>query len=289
MQDNDRSDDNEGLPAGAPTVVVIRNQPVMLAAVVARAFDVETREVTQAIKRNPQKFNEKHAFELTDEEKELLRSQAVISGRGWTPTVLTQKGVVRLATVLNAPKALEATDLIIDLFVDIYTQLQQGRTEVVVSNPSRLISHDDETSEIKTLRKRIIKAVGDLLDTTIDTKTNTTIGDVLGDTATSVYDHLKALLKSQQLKNDQLAADTLLIIEKTRDMFERRQADLKRSHAETEKIMLENVGTKIELVQKLLAMTNQLEPGALAQMLPHFGAPLSLPAPKRPKRLSNKD
>ena len=289
MQDDDRSDDNEGLSAGAPTVVVIRNQPVMLAAVVARAFDVETREVTQAIKRNPQKFNEKHAFELTDEEKEVLRSQAVISGRGWTPTVLTQKGVVRLATVLNAPKALEATDLIIDLFVDIYTQLQQGRTEVVVSNSSRLISHDDETSEIKTLRKRIIKAVGDLLDTTIDTKTNTTIGDVLGDTATSVYDHLKALLKSQQLKNDQLAADTLLIIEKTRDMFERRQADLKRSHAETEKIMLENVGTKIELVQKLLAMTNQLEPGALAQMLPQFGSPILLPVPKRPKRISNKD
>ena len=288
MQDIDSLED-DGLPAGAPKVVFIRSQPVMLAADVARAFEVETREITQAIKRNPQKFNEKHAFELIDGEKELLRSQAVISGRGWTPTVLTQKGVVRLATVLNAPKALEATDLIIDLFVDIYAQLRQGRTEVVISNPSRLIPHEDETGEIKTLRKRIIKAVGELLDTTIDTKTNTTIGDVLGDTATSAYDHLKALFKSQQLKNDQLAADTLLIIEKTRDMFERRQADLRRSHAETEKIMLENVGTKIELVQKLLAMTNQLEPGALAQVMPQFAMPALLPAPKRAKRTQNKD
>jgi len=75
----------------------------MLASAVAESFGVETREVVQAVKRNPEKFTSIHAFELTPEEQAFLTSQGVISkpGRGggralvW---VLTQKGVVRLAT-----------------------------------------------------------------------------------------------------------------------------------------------------------------------------------------------
>ena len=115
MQDEGDEQGIEG--ADSPRVVRLRGEPVMLAADVARAFGVETREVVQAVRRNPQKFSDRHAFRPTDAELEPLRSQGVISRKGWAPTVLTQKGVVRLATVLNAPKALEATDQIIDLLL----------------------------------------------------------------------------------------------------------------------------------------------------------------------------
>ncbi|MFA5949267.1 MAG: ORF6N domain-containing protein [Hyphomicrobium sp.] len=278
----------EGAPLSeTPRVVVLRKQPVILAADVARAFGVETREVAQAIKRNPLKFHETHAFQPTPEELEVLRSQGVISGKGWTPTLLTQKGVVRLATVLNSPKAIIAVDEMIDLFVHVYAQLREGSTTVNVEHPSRLVPQEDDVAEIRKLRRRVVKAIGTLLDTTIDPKRNTTVGEALGETATSLKDHLNAWLKMPQIKNEQIAAETLKVIEQTRDIYERRQSDLKRTSAETERLTLENVKTKIELVEKLLAMTDKLEPGTLAQVLPYFqDAQLALPSPPRASKVT---
>lgn len=283
MQDADDDDDDGARISGAPRVMTIRDEFVMLAADVALAFEVETREVTQAIKRNPQKFTAKHAFQPTDAELEPLRSQGVISRKGWSPTVLTQKGVVRLATVLNAPKALQATDQIIDLFVSIYAQLRQGRDDLVVENPTRFLD-DEATAQIRRLRRRLVKAIESLLDTTIDAKRNTTVGEALGTTASGLVEHLNAWLAAPRVKNDQIAAETMKVVEQTRDIYERRQADLQRSSAETERIVLENVKTKLDLVEKILAMTDKLEPGTLAMVLPHFAdAAVMLPT-RRPKR-----
>lgn len=286
-----QEDDNEGGELEqAPRVLIVRGEPVILATQVADAFGVETREVTQAIKRNPRKFREIHAFQPDDDELDFLRSQGVISGKGWAPTLLTQKGVVRLATVLNAPKAIDATDQMIDLFLSVYVQLRDGETTVLVESPSKLIPHDDDAAEVRKLRRRLVKAIGALLDTTIDPKRQTTVGEALGGTATNVMDHLNAWLKSPQIKNEQIAAETMKIIEQTRDIYERRQADLERSSAETERVVLENVLKRIEIVEKLLATTDRLEPGALAQVLPHFqDATLALPAPSNKKSKKAKD
>ncbi len=288
MADDDEAD-GTSLVQTAPQVLMLRGRPVMLAAQVAQAFGVETRELRQAVNRNELKFNENHTFDVTDQERDVLRSQGVISGRGWTPLVFTQKGVVRLATVLTSPQALDATDQIIDLFLSVYVQLRQGQSSVVVSNPSRLVPHDEDVDDIRKLRKRIVKAIGDLLDMAVDSKGKTTVADVLGETATGLRDHLNAWLKSPQIKNEQIAAETLKILEQTRDIYERRQADLKKSRAETEKIVLDNVDKKIELIKKLLKMTDEMEPGVLAQMLPQFAAPVSLAPPKRGKLTGEKD
>ena len=282
MGDAEDNEDEDVLASQVPRVIVLRKQPVILATDVARAFGVETREVTQAIRRNPLKFNEKHAFQPTAGEADVLRSQGVISGKGWAPTLLTQKGVVRLATVLNSPRAIDAVDEMIDPFLHVYAQLREGASTVVVEHPSRLVPQEDDVAEIRKLRRRLVKAIGTLLDTTIDPKRNTTVGEALGETVTNLKDHLNAWLKMPQIKNEQIAAETLKVIEQTRDIYERRQSDLKRSSAETERVTLENVKTKIELVEKLLAMTDKLEPGTLAQVLPYFQeAQLTLASPAR--------
>ena len=117
----------------AGQVVMLRGLPCLLNSAVAEGFGVETREITQAIRRNPKKFREEHAFELTPDEVKVLTSQGVIpkrKGRGGSsavPWAITQKGVARLATVLNSEKALEATDLIIDVFVEVYQQVASGK------------------------------------------------------------------------------------------------------------------------------------------------------------------
>jgi hypothetical protein len=290
MGDAEDNKDEGALASQTPRVIVLRQQPVILAADVALAFGVETREVTQAIKRNPLKFNEKHAFQPIADELEILRSQGVISGKGWSPTLLTQKGVVRLATVLNSPKAIDAVDAMIDLFLHVYAQLREGAASVVVEQSSRLVPQEDDLAELRKLRRRLVKAIGTLLDTTIDPKRNTTVGEALGETATNLKDHLHAWLKMPQIKNEQIAAETLKVIEQTRDIYERRQSDLKRSSAETERLTLENVKTKIELVEKLLTMTDKLEPGTLAQVLPYFqDAQLTLPSPARGPSAKTRD
>lgn len=272
---------DDGAGEGPPRVLSLRGELVMLAADVARAFEVETREIIQAIKRNPQKFSQKHAFQPSPAELDELRSQGVISGRGWAPTVVTQKGVVRLATVLTAPKALQATDQIIDLFVAIYAQLQQGQATVVVEGPSRFVPDKEALAQVRRLKKRLVKAVENLLETDIDARRKTTVGDALGGTAKGLVDHLNAWLAAPRMKNEQIAAETMKVIEQTRDIYERRQADLERSSAETERIVLENVKTKLDLVEKILAMAEKLEPGALAEVLPPFNEAQPLLAPPR--------
>jgi hypothetical protein len=276
-------EDEEAAPADGPRVLAIKGEPVMLASDIARVLGVETREIRQAIRRNPTKFTQAHAFRASADDVEFLRSQNVITGKGWAPTLLTQKGFVRLLTVLNAPKAIEATDQIIDLFLTVFHQIRDGRTTAVIANPSQLAPADDVVDDLRKLRRRIVKAMSDLLDTTIDTKTQTTVADILGETATGLQSQWNAWLKSPQIKNEQIAADTLKVLEQTRDIYERRQADLKKSRAETEKIVLENIKTKIDLVAKLLGMADKLEPGALAMVLPHFSDACSLlPAPAKP-------
>ena len=53
--------DEDATPGDGPKVLNLRGELVMLAADVARAFDIETREMVQAIRRNPQKFTERQS------------------------------------------------------------------------------------------------------------------------------------------------------------------------------------------------------------------------------------
>ncbi len=124
-----------------PHVLRIRGQDVMLDRTVAHAFGVETRAVNQAVSRNERKFSEDHTFQLSEQEVEHLTSQGVMPkpGRGGSrtaPWVFSMKGVARLATIINSPQALRATDLIMDVFIEVWKQVSQGSTEIAISNPS---------------------------------------------------------------------------------------------------------------------------------------------------------
>ena len=137
-------DSDPGLSEPATPVRLSGGQYVILAAAVGRSFGVATREVNQAVARNPEKFGTAHTFLLSPQDVALLTSQGVISkpGRGGSRAplrVFTQKGVARLATVLTSPQALQATDEIIDLFVDVYQQLAACATQVAIAILGRLL------------------------------------------------------------------------------------------------------------------------------------------------------
>jgi hypothetical protein len=266
-----------------PRVHELRGELVMLASDVAKAFDVETRQIVQNIKNNSLKLPSHYAFELTEEEQEALRSLRVIpkAGRGGSralPWALTQKGVVRLATIMESPRALEATDLVIDVFTEVMTQIAQGKHEITIPNPSRLVPPGDPGA-LDRLRKQIARAIDNLLETTIDSKTGTTVRDELADLGSTAVNHFKEMMRAKKISNEKIEAEALLIVEQTRDIYERRQADLAGAALDRERKALENFEKKIGIVERLLKMMDRLEPNAVVRLLPSFSEPHRLPAP----------
>lgn len=64
-------------------IFVIRGEKVILGADLAALYDVETRALLQAVKRNGERFPADFMFQLTRKESDSLRSQIEISkGRG---------------------------------------------------------------------------------------------------------------------------------------------------------------------------------------------------------------
>jgi hypothetical protein len=276
----------QGGEATAGAIVLLRGKPVVPDARVAQAFGVETREINQALSRNPHKFTEEHAFQVTAEERDFLTSQGVIPkpGRGGSrtpPHVYTQKGVARLATILDTPRALAATDLMIDLFVDVYQQIAQGRRQVFITQPGRLTPEAGLGERLQGIRTQLLKAIDTLLKTEITPGSKTTVADEIGELAQGAIGFAKAHLNAKGIENEKIAAETVQILEKAREIRDRTRADVAKSQAETERVMLENFEKKLAIVEKLWAMADKLEPNALVTLSQGFVKPsLFLQAPQ---------
>ena len=71
-------DEESSLPAH---LVKVRERVVMVDRDLAQVFDVETRALNQALKRNIERFGEDYAFQLSKDEFANLKSQTVISSQ----------------------------------------------------------------------------------------------------------------------------------------------------------------------------------------------------------------
>ncbi|MCK5615008.1 ORF6N domain-containing protein [Candidatus Pacearchaeota archaeon] len=87
-------------------ILLIRGQKVMLDRDLAELYDVETKVLNQAVKRNIDRFPGDFMFQLTSEEYDSLRSQNVTLKRGqhrkYLPYVFTENGVAMLSSVLKS-------------------------------------------------------------------------------------------------------------------------------------------------------------------------------------------
>ena len=61
------------------SILILRGQKVLLDSVLAEMYEVETRVLVQAVKRNRGRFPADFMFELTNDEYADLKSQSVIS------------------------------------------------------------------------------------------------------------------------------------------------------------------------------------------------------------------
>ncbi len=103
-------------------VISIRNQNVILDSKVAELYGVETREINQAIKNNPDKFPKGYIVELTKEEKEeviKIFDNPKIKYSPKLPKAFTEKGLYMLATILKSKRATQTTIAIVETFAKI--------------------------------------------------------------------------------------------------------------------------------------------------------------------------
>ena len=68
----------------ASKIYLIRDRKVMLDKDLADLYEVETRLLNQAVRRNPERFPEPFMFQLNQKEFEILKSQIVTSSWGGT-------------------------------------------------------------------------------------------------------------------------------------------------------------------------------------------------------------
>lgn len=102
----------------------IRGYKVMLDSDLAKLYEVTTKRLNEAVKRNIARFPKHYMFQLLPEEFENLRSQIATSskrhgGRRYMPYVFTEQGVAMLSSVLNSEMAIQVNIQIIDTFVKL--------------------------------------------------------------------------------------------------------------------------------------------------------------------------
>jgi len=101
----------------------VRGQKIMLDFTLAEMYEVETRALKQAVKRNIYKFPIDFMFLLNETEIKEMVSQNVIPSKsylgGAKPMAFTEQGVAMLSTVLKSKKAIEVNIAIIRAFVMI--------------------------------------------------------------------------------------------------------------------------------------------------------------------------
>ena len=142
----------------------IRGQKVMLDFDLALLYDVETKRLKEAVRRNINRFPEDFMFELTEIELNSLRSQIASSNRGGTrymPFAFTEQGIAMLSSVLNSEKAIAINISIIRAFVTI-RQFTLTYSEL-----------KDRVLAIENQFPDIYKALNYLVDKEADAKKNT--------------------------------------------------------------------------------------------------------------------
>ncbi|MBU1796856.1 MAG: ORF6N domain-containing protein [Bacteroidetes bacterium] len=129
-------------------ICTIRGVEVMLDRDLAELYEVETRALKQAVRRNLERFPDDFMFELTITEIDYMVSQSVIPSKkhlgGAKPFAFTEQGVSILASVLTSNIAIKIHIDIIRAFVNMRKFISQNALlfQKIESIEKRQISYE---------------------------------------------------------------------------------------------------------------------------------------------------
>ncbi|HTE24973.1 ORF6N domain-containing protein [Flavitalea sp.] len=146
----------------------LREERVMLDFDLAQLYEVETRALNQAVKRNIKRFPNDFMFRLTLAEWQEIRSQSVTASDSTnmrsqtviasqskrnttvTPFAFTEQGVAMLSGILNSDKAINMNIAIMRAFVELrkVLMLPSDLKEQLNQIKERLGEHDVQLNQI---------------------------------------------------------------------------------------------------------------------------------------------
>jgi hypothetical protein len=145
----------------------IRGVKVMLDFDLASLYEVETKVLNQAVKRNIIRFPEDFMFQISIEEWNRNSSQFVTSsskhrGNAYLPYAFTEQGIAMLSSVLRSEKAALINIAIMRTFVEIRktialeSSLSQQIMELKSNLEERLSENDVQLMEIYTVMEQFV-------------------------------------------------------------------------------------------------------------------------------------
>jgi len=103
------------------TILLLRGQKVILDADLAKLYGVTTKRLNEQIRRNQARFPDDFVFRLTPEEKfEVVAKCDHLSKLKFSPALplaFTEHGAIMAASVLNSPRAIETSILVVRAFI----------------------------------------------------------------------------------------------------------------------------------------------------------------------------
>ena len=139
-------------------IYVVRGQQVMLDSDLALLYQVETKALNRAVKRNEARFPEDFCFQITEMEYENLRYQFGTSsletngygGRRYLPYVFTEQGIAMLSAVLRSDVAIQVSIKIMNTFVEM---------RHFMANSSLVLNRINEIVVFETLTKKELDGI----------------------------------------------------------------------------------------------------------------------------------
>jgi len=144
-------------------ILTLRGRQVILDMDLAELYQVETKVLNQAVKRNLDRFPDDFMFQLSEKEYENLRSQIVTSnkgrgGRRYMPYAFTEEGIYMLATVLNSKVAVQTNIAIIRTFKKLreFSKHYNALAKQLIEIDRK---HDKQYKELKKALDELIASV----------------------------------------------------------------------------------------------------------------------------------
>jgi len=138
-------------------IYLIRGEKVMLDRDLADLYEVETRVLNQAVKRNQERFPTDFAFELSREEIMGISQFVTSSNLKFSKcvTVFTEQGVAMLSSVLRSKRAVSVNIEIMRTFVKL--------REMLASNTALAQRLDDLEGKYDHQFKVVFDAIRELM------------------------------------------------------------------------------------------------------------------------------
>jgi len=140
-------------------IVFLRGEKVILDVHLAELYDVETRALKQAVRRNIERFPEDFMFVLSEKEIESVVSQNVIPSKkyfgGAKPFAFTETGVAMLSSVLRSKKAIEMNVAIVRTFVQL-RKLANNYEELIAKMQEMELNYNEQFSEIYQVLQQLL-------------------------------------------------------------------------------------------------------------------------------------